>query len=352
MFGVSFALGAFFAGMILSESQLSARAAEESLPLRDAFAVLFFVSIGMLFNPMVLVNDTAALAASVAIVVIGNSAIAYGVTRFIGYSVESALLIAVGLAQIGEFSFILAMLGKELGLLTDTAMHTVVATAIISITLNPLLYRLIDPMEAWVAHRPRLWGWLTTRAYTLPPHNAALIYDRTPAASPHHRAVVVGYGPVGQTVTRLLQDNDIEPTIIELNRDNVRCLREAGVSAIYGDASHRDILQGAGVGSAGSLILSAAGMHASAEMIRLARELNPTIRILARVAYVRESPALHQAGAEYVFSGEGEVALAMTEAILRSLGATPEQIDRERERVHTDLFDGATVATRHDAPHG
>ena len=171
-------------------------------------------------------------------------------------------------------------------------------------------------------------------------------------ASPHHRAVVVGYGPVGQTVTRLLQDNNIEPTIIELNRDTVRCLREAGVSAVYGDASHREILQGAGVGSAGSLILSAAGLQASAEVIRLARGLNPAIRILARAAYVRESPALHQAGAEYVFSGEGEVALAMTEVILRSLGATPEQIDRERERVHRDLVGGSTVAARQGAPHG
>jgi len=255
--------------------------------------------------------------------------------------------VAVALAQIGEFSFILAILGKELGLLTDTAMHTVVATAIISITLNPLLYRLIDPVAAWVEQRPRLWGWLTTRTHTLLPPEAALYTDGTPATSPQHRAVVVGYGPVGQTVTRLLQDNQIAPTIIELNRDTVRGLREAGVLAVYGDASHREILQGAGVGGAGSLILSAAGLHASAEVIRLARELNPTIRILARAAYVRESPALHQAGAEYVFSDEAEVALAMTAAILRALGATPEQIDRERERVHRDFGGRSTeVALR------
>ena len=163
---------------------------------------------------------------------------------------------------------------------------------------------------------------------------------------------MVGYGPVGQAVTRLLQDNHIAPTIIELNRDTVRCLREAGVSAVYGDARHHKVLQGAGVDSAGSLILSAAGLHGSAEVIRLARGLNPTIRILARAARGRESPVLHQAGAEYVFSGEAEVALAMTEAILRSLGATPEQIDRERARVHRDLVGGSTGATREDAPRG
>ena len=149
---------------------------------------------------------------------------------------------------------------------------------------------------------------------------------------PYYRAIVVGYGPVGQTVTRLLRDNGIAPIIIELNRDTVHRLREAGVSAIYGDASHRETLQGAGVERAGSLILSAAGMSASAEVIRLARELNPSIRILARAAYAREIPPLYQAGAERVFSGEVEVALAFTEAILRTLGATPDQIDQERDR--------------------
>ena len=320
--------------------------------MRDAFAVLFFVAVGMLLNPRHLLEAPGLVAATLGVILLGKPLAALGIVLLLGHPLRVALAVAVALAQIGEFSFILAILGKELGLLTDTAMHTVVATAIISITLNPLLYRLIDPIEAWLAHRPRLWGWLTTRTHILPPHKAALIPDRTPAASSRYRAIVVGYGPVGQTVVRLLQDNDIEPTIIELNRDTVRCLREAGGSAVYGDASHRDILQGAGVGSAGSLILSAAGMHASAEVIRLAREMNPHIRILARAAYVRDSLALHQAGATYVFSGEGEVALAMTEAILRSLGATPEQIDRERERVHRDLVGGPTVAARQDAPHG
>jgi monovalent cation:H+ antiporter-2, CPA2 family len=351
LFGVSMALGAFLAGMVVGRSDFSLRAASEALPMRDAFAVLFFVAVGMLLNPRHLIEAPGLVAATLGVVLLGKSLAALGIVLLLRYPLRVALAVAVALAQIGEFSFILAILGKELGLLTDTAIHTVVAVAIISITLNPLLYRLIDPVEAWVARRPHLWGWLTTRTHTLRPPQAALISDRTPGASPYHRAVVVGYGPVGQTVTRLLQDNNIEPTIIELNRDTVRCLREAGVSAVYGDASHREILQGAGVDSAGSLILSAAGLHASAEVIRLARGLNPAIRILARAAYVRDSPALHQAGAEYVFSGEGEVALAMTEALLRSLGATPEQIDRERERVHRDLVGGSTVAARHGAPH-
>jgi len=255
----------------------------------------------------------------------------------------------MALAQIGEFSFILVTLGKDLGLLTDEATNTVVAAAIVSITLNPLLYRLVEPATAWAARQPRLWGWLMTRAQQRLSCPDAVATDGALPLDPYYRAIVVGYGPVGQTVTRLLRDNGMAPTVIELNRDTVHRLREAGVSAIYGDASHREALQGAGVERAGSLILSAAGMPASAEVIRLARELNATIRILARSAYVREIPPLYQAGAERVFSGEGEVALAFTEAIMRALGATPDQIDQERDRVHRDLFDKPSVTARQEA---
>ena len=320
LFGVSMALGAFLAGMVVGRSDFSLRAASEALPMRDAFAVLFFVSVGMLLNPRHLMEAPGLVATTLGVVLLGKSLAALGIVLLLRYPLRVALAVAVALAQIGEFSFILAILGKELGLLTDTAIHTVVAVAIISITLNPLLYRLIDPVEAWVARRACGAGLRPARTHCVLLKPLSSLTGRLGLAP--HRAVVVGYGPVGQTVTRLLQDNNIEPTIIELNRDTVRCLREAGVSAVYGDASHREILQGAGVDSAGSLILSAAGLHASAEVIRLARGLNPAIRILARAAYVRDSPALHQAGAEYVFSGEGEVALAMTEALLRSLGAT------------------------------
>ena len=141
-------------------------------------------------------------------------------------------------------------------------------------------------------------------------------------------------------MARLLKDNEIEPTIVEMNLETVRRLRADGTHAIYGDATHRDVLKAAGVATAGSLILSSAGMHGSEEVIRLARELNPDIRVLARTAYVREMHSLRGLGAEPVFSGEGEVALALAVAILRQLGATPEQIDRERERVQSELFDG------------
>ncbi len=345
LFGVSMALGAFLAGMVVGRSDFSLRAASEALPMRDAFAVLFFVSVGMLINPRQVVEAPGLLAATLGVIMLGKPLAALGIVLMLGYPPKIALAVAVALAQIGEFSFILAALGKELNILTDAANNTIVAAAIVSITLNPLLYRLVDPVEAWASHLPGLWRFLNARARKQLPSESATKTEVT-----HHpldfryRAVVVGYGPAGQTVARLLRENDIEPTIIELNLETVRRLREEGVAAVYGDASHRETLKSAGVDRAGSLILSAAGMNASQEILRLARELNPHIRILARSAYVRELSALRQAGADGVFSDEGEIALALTEAILRGLGATPEQIDRERERVHVGLLGRPMVA--------
>ncbi len=150
--------------------------------------------------------------------------------------------------------------------------------------------------------------------------------------------MIVGYGPVGKTLTRLLRDNDLEPTVIEMNLDTVHRLRETGIRAVYGDAGHRETLLSAAVDRAGCLILSASGIKNAEEVIRLARELNPQIRVLARTAYLRETAALLKAGTDKAFSGEGEVALAMTESVLRALGAVPETIDRERERVRAELF--------------
>jgi len=153
-----------------------------------------------------------------------------------------------------------------------------------------------------------------------------------------NRAVVVGYGPTGRTVTRLLGENGIEPTVIDLSMDSIRRLREGGINAVYGDAAHRQTLQAAGLDGAGALILTSAGETDTTEVIRTARDLNPTAYVLARTAYLRDMPALREAGADDVFAGEGEVALAFTGALLNRLGATPEQLDRERDRAHRELF--------------
>jgi CPA2 family monovalent cation:H+ antiporter-2 len=340
LFGVSMALGAFLAGMVVGRSDFSLRAATEALPMRDAFAVLFFVSTGMLFAPRSLLEAPGLAAATLGIVVLGKPLAALVIVLVFRYPVRVALAVAVALAQIGEFTFMLAALGRGLGVLPEPATNALVGAAIVSISINPLLYRLVDPAEAWLARRPRLSRWLGRRAAAPAPVPAGAHSRRDDKAAPRHRAVVVGYGPVGRTLSRLLRDNDIEPTVIDLGLEVVHRLRAEGLAAVYGDAGHRDTLEAAGVGRAASLFLTASSLRNAAEIIRIARELNPEIRVLARCSYLREQAALRKAGADEVISGEGEVALAMTESILREWGATPEQIDRERDRVRDDLFGG------------
>jgi len=337
LFGVSMALGAFLAGMVVGRSDYSLRAASEALPMRDAFAVLFFVSVGMLLDPHYLLDAPALIAATLAVVILGKPLVATIMVLLLRYPFKVGLAVAVALAQIGEFSFILAALGRDLGILTTAAMNTIVAVSIISIVINPLLYRVVSPVEQWTSRRPALWRMLNRMGQ----QSMSAESDRQPSRAQldaSHRAVIVGYGPTGRTATRLLRENGIEPTVIELNMDTIRRLRDEGVTAVYGDASHRETLEAAGVANAGNLILTSAGMGNTQEVIRLARELNPEIHVLARTAYLRDLDALRRAGADYIFSGEGEVALALTEAILHRLGATPEQVDRERERVHSELF--------------
>ncbi len=250
------------------------------------------------------------------------------------YPFRVGLAVSVALAQIGEFSFILAALGRDLGVLTVGAMNAVVTASIVSIVVNPLIYRTIHPIEQWVSRRPALFRLLDGRSARKPDESGdepqvAHLDDR-------HRAVVVGYGPVGRTVTRLLRENGVAPSVIELNMETVRGLREEGLLAVYGEAAQVDTLRAAGIEHAASLILSA-DMADSREVIRIAREMNPSIRVLARTAYLRQRHDLEAAGANAVFAGEGEVALALTEAILSRLGATPEQLDRERSRVRAEL---------------
>ena len=333
IFSVSMALGAFLAGMVVGRSDYSLRAASEALPMRDAFAVLFFVSVGMLLDPAALLAAPGLVVGALGIVLIGKPLVALILVWAMRYPFSAALTTAIALAQIGEFSFILATMGRELGILTSEATNALVATAIASIVLNPIAYRTIGPIERWAAARPRVWA-LVNRTISVPSEFATRT-ERT--ADPNHRAVIIGFGPTGRTVVRLLRDNEIAPTVIELNMDAVRAMRQDGIDAIYGDATRPETLEAAGVTKSGSLILGSAGMANSAEVIRTARRLNPHIRVLARAPYLRDVASLKAAGANRVYSGEGEVALAFVEDILESLGATPEQMDRERARAHGEL---------------
>ena len=328
VFGVSMALGAFLAGMVVGRSEFSLRAASDALPMRDAFAVLFFVSVGMLLDPFSLVASPMLTIGAVLIVMIAKPLVALVIALVIGYPLRTSLTVAIALAQIGEFSFILSTIGRDLGLLSAAATNALVAASIVSIVMNPLLYRAIKPFERWLLARSR-----RARPQDLPsPHRAA---------DSRHRAVVVGFGPTGRAVVKLLQDNSVAPTVVDLNIDTVRMLREGGVDAVYGDASRAETLEGARLAEAASLILTPATVEHGAEVVRAARTINPNVRVLARANYLRELGDLKRAGADMIYSGEGEVALAFVGDVLQDLGATPEQVDRELERARDDLLQAA-----------
>ena len=324
LFGASMALGAFLAGMVVGQSEFATRAASEALPMRDAFAVLFFVSMGMLFDPAQVWPNIGVTLATLALVMFVTPLSTLVMTLLRGQSATTAVAVALGMAQIGEFSFIVAGLGRQLGLLPERPTQVLVAASMISITLTPLLFRLATPLSRWLAKRLRRSG----SAGDGPASNLDV----------EHRTVVVGYGPVGRTLTKLLVENQIEPTVIELNHETVSRLNQQGMRAIFGDASQSAVLEEAGVGSAGSLIFAASGSPDA--VIRAARELAPQLTILARTTYVEEVAALKRAGAHTVVSAEGEVALAMAEHLLRELGASGEQLDRERDRARAELAGG------------
>ncbi len=322
-FGASMALGAFLAGMVVGQSDYSTRAASEALPMRDAFAVLFFVSVGMMFAPQSLATDWPLILATLAIVLVGKPLAAVVLVLALRKPLRSALAIAVALAQIGEFSFILATLAAGLGILPQSALNALVVASIVSITLNPILYKLVGP----VARR------LQARAgVPVPPPEESSREDGGEGGT----IVVIGYGPVGKIICRILSDNALTPVVVEMNMDTVQALKAGGTKAVYGDAARRDVLEHAGVARAEGLVITASDVP-YAEVVRAARELNPKIRILTRAVYAGDVNKLREAGADAVFSAEEETALAMLAHLLRQLGASEEQIDRERDRMHREL---------------
>lgn len=319
LFGASMALGAFLAGMVVGQSEFSSRAASEALPMRDAFAVLFFVSMGMLLDPAQLLANAGLTAFTLAVILIGKPLAALLVVLALRYPVKTAVSVAFALAQIGEFSFILVALARRLDLLPERASQALVAAAILAITLNPLLFRLVNP----VSQRLSTWRSRHEPVGTPPPKSQG------------PRAIVVGYGPVGRTLARLLHEQGLVPTIVELNHETVAELTGAGVHAIYGDASQQEILESAGAREAFALVFTASGSPDA--VIRTAKTINPALLLLTRASYVREIKALKAAGADQVVCAEGEVAFAMAERLLGQLGATGEQLDRARDRIRAEL---------------
>ena len=314
LFGVSFALGAFFAGMMMRESAYSHRAADESLPLRDAFAVLFFVSVGMLFDPHVLVREPLAVLSVVAIIVFGKTLAAMALVLAFRYPLNTALVVGASLAQIGEFSFILAELGVGLRLLPEEGRSLILAGALISIALNPAIFAAVAPLQRWVRQRSELARKLEQRTDPL-----AALPDSVDASLLTGHVAIVGYGRVGKRIVAALRERNVPFTIAEENREVVEQLRADGVHAVSGDANDPAVLIQAHVARAAMLVIATPDAVGVRKMIEVARKLNPNIQIVLRTHSDEEAAMLRQEHAGEVFMGEHELAQAMTRHVLERM---------------------------------
>ena len=313
LFNVSFALGAFFAGMVMRESEFSHRAAAESLPLRDAFAVLFFVAVGMLFDPAVLVSAPFKVLAVVAIIIVGKSLAAMALVLMLRYPLNTALTVAASLAQIGEFSFILAGLGMSLGLLEREGQSLVLAGALISIALNPLVFAVVKPLREWVIARSALARRLEQR-----PDPFAELPMETEGKYLKGQVVLVGYGRVGRRIAKALSENGIPFVVAEQNREQVEDLRKEGVAAVCGDAaSDPGTLIQAHIVDAAMLVIATPDTVDVRKMTEIARTLNPGIEIIVRTHSESEMDLLQSDGIGRVFFGEEELAKGMSQHVLR-----------------------------------
>ena len=315
LFDVSFAVGAFFAGMMMRESELSHRAAEESLPLRDAFAVLFFVSVGMLFDPMVVLEQPVKLLAVVAIVMLGTPLVAIGLVLAFRYPLNTALTVGASLAQIGEFSFILAALGVSLGLLPEQGQSVIVAAALLSIAANPLVFAGLKPVHAWIRARSRLARRLERSGDPL-----AELPMSTGESYLSGQVVLVGYGRVGRRIAQALSAQGIPYVVAEQNRERVRELREKDIAAVSGDAADPAVLIQAHIAKASMLVIATPDTVSVRRMAEIARTLNPAIEIALRTHSEEEARLLTNENVGMVFFGEHELASAMTRHVLARRG--------------------------------
>ena len=316
LFGVSVALGAFFAGLVLRESEFSHRAAQESLPFRDAFAVLFFVSVGMLFDPLVLVDRPLQVLAVTAIIMLGKSLAAAGLVLALRYPLNTALTVSASLAQIGEFSFILVAMGGKLNVLPPEAQSLVVAGALLSIAMNPLLFSAVEPARRWVLQRSLLARRLESRDDPLA--ELPMSTDRKYLA---RQVVLVGHGLVGQRIAQALAERSIPFVVVEQNRERVEALRAAGIPAVYGNAAEPEVLVQAHIAEAGMLVVAASESTDVRPMIQTARTLNPDIPVVVRAPNEEEAGYLIAEGAQQAVHAKGALAEVMLREVLAGVAA-------------------------------
>lgn len=312
LFHVSFALGAFFAGMIMRESEYSHRAAEDSLPFRDAFAVLFFVAVGMLFDPSILLKQPYQVLAVVAIIIVGKFLAAVAIVLALRYPLNTALTVAASLAQIGEFSFILAGLGVSLELLSQDAMSLVLAGALISIALNPLVFASIKPFANWVVSKSDVARRLSQR---MDP------YGELPMTTERKflegQVVLVGYGRVGKRIAMSLEGSNIPFVVAEQNRELVEKLRKKGQPAVSGNAADPMVLIQAHIAHAAMLIIATPDSMDIRKIVDIAKQLKPDIEVVIRTHHEDEYQRLQKEVGDTVFFGEEELAKGMSAHVLQ-----------------------------------
>ncbi|WP_109400178.1 YbaL family putative K(+) efflux transporter [Proteus sp. TJ1640] len=318
LFDASFALGAFFAGMVLNESELSHRAAQDTLPLRDAFAVLFFVSVGMLFDPMVLIEHPLGILATLAIIIIGKSVAALLLVRMFGHSRRTALTISVSLAQIGEFAFILAGLGVALNVLEPDARNLVLAGALVSIMLNPVLFSLLD----------RYLAKTETKEEMEQLQQEELEEEMPVPVDICGHAIIVGYGRAGSMLAEKLLAQSIPLVIIENSRNKFAELKEKGLNTVLGNASTKESLALARIDCAKSLLLTIPNGYEAADIAETARSMNPDLNIIVRAHfddiivranYDEEASFILEKGADHVVIDEDQTASAMADMLIKEV---------------------------------
>ncbi|MGE5522999.1 MAG: YbaL family putative K(+) efflux transporter [Rhodospirillaceae bacterium] len=326
LFGVSFALGAFFSGMMMRESELSHRAAEESLPLRDAFSVLFFVSVGMLFDPQVLTAEPLHVLVVVAIILVGKTLAAIALVLVFGYPVNTALTVGASLAQIGEFSFILGGLGVALELLPAEGHSLILAGALISIALNPVVFGAMHHVEGWLKRHPHLAHALQRRRDALAQLPYTVDQDWLTG-----QAVLVGYGRVGRHIGNALSARGLPFVVADRNRERVERLRRDGIAAVSGDAADPAVLIQAHIARATMLIIAIPDTAGVRKMIETARTLNPSIDVVVRTHSDEDTALIEREQHAKAFMGERELAVAMSDYVVRRMsGETRGEHSRHR----------------------
>ncbi|MDS7942837.1 cation:proton antiporter [Acinetobacter sp. V110_1] len=314
IFGVSMALGAFFAGMVVKESDFSHRAEEETLPLREIFSILFFVSVGMLFDPHILIERPLHILAVIAIIMVGKTLAAMALVLFFRYPINTALTVGASLAQIGEFSFILATLGVSLGLLTLEAQNLILAGALFSITLNSFVFSGVEPVQRWIRERSHLARLLERSGDPL-----AMLPDEVDQAYLRDQVVIVGYGGVGRRITENLINQNIKVVIAEENREIVEKLRQANIAAVSGVATEPGVLIQAHIMHARLLVISPMDILDIHRIVDIAKQLNPQIQVLICAESKEEAAVIRHENIGEVFYAKEEMAKNMSHHILNQI---------------------------------